>query len=68
VRAFADALVTLLANRELRQRMGEAARAHVEQTFSLQRTGDAFIRAYDEVLERLAPHEGAVTASPGVRS
>jgi glycosyltransferase involved in cell wall biosynthesis len=48
--AFADRLVTLFANPSLRQRMGEAARRHVERAFSLEHTGKAFLAAYDELL------------------
>ena len=51
VDALADRLVRLLSDSELRRRMGEAAHAHVGSTFSLRRTGDAFLRAYDELLE-----------------
>ena len=49
--ALADRLVRLLSDCDLRRRMGEAARAHVGRNFSLRRTGDAFLRAYDELLE-----------------
>jgi glycosyltransferase involved in cell wall biosynthesis len=49
--AFADRLVRLLSDGDLRRRMGEAARAHVDRVFSLQRTGEAFLSAYDELLD-----------------
>jgi glycosyltransferase involved in cell wall biosynthesis len=54
-RAFADRLVRLLSDRGMRSRMGHAARAHVERTFSLQRTGERFLRAYDQLLGTQAP-------------
>ena len=48
--AFADRLSRIMSDPDLRRRMGQAARAHVERTFSLQRTGEAFLRVYDELL------------------
>ena len=50
-KAFADRLVRLLSNTDMRRQMGDAARDHVHRTFSLERTGDSFIRAYDELLK-----------------
>jgi glycosyltransferase involved in cell wall biosynthesis len=50
VRAFADRLVRLLSDEARRRTMGAAARAHVDATFSLERTGAAFLEAYDELL------------------
>jgi glycosyltransferase involved in cell wall biosynthesis len=54
VKAFADRLVRLLSDSDMRRHMGEAARAHVERTFSLQRTGESFVRVYDELLDHRA--------------
>ena len=54
VSAFADRLVRLLSDSEMRRHMGEAARAHVELTFSMQRTGESFVRVYDELLDHRA--------------
>ena len=48
--AFADRLARVLSDRNMAQRMGQAARARVESTFSLERTGEAFLRVYDELL------------------
>jgi glycosyltransferase involved in cell wall biosynthesis len=47
---FADRLVTVLADSALRRRMGVAARAHIDRTFSLQKAGQAFLQVYDELL------------------
>ena len=52
--AFADRLVRILSDPELRRRMGEAARAHICRTFSLASAGDRFIRVYDELLDQRA--------------
>ncbi len=49
--AMAHALQTLLADRELRQCMGEAAAAHAKQRFGLARQVDALLTYYAEVLE-----------------
>ena len=51
--AFADRLVRLLSDAAMRRSMGAAARAHVVRTFSLQRTGEAFLKAYDDLLDGL---------------
>jgi glycosyltransferase involved in cell wall biosynthesis len=48
--AFADRLVRLLSDSDMRRGMGKAARAHVVSTFSHQYTGQAFLRTYDELL------------------
>ena len=48
--AFADRLRRMLSDAAMRRRMGNAARAHVERNFSLQHTGAAFLRVYDELL------------------
>jgi glycosyltransferase involved in cell wall biosynthesis len=50
VRAFADRLVRLLSDEARRRTMGAAARAHVDANFSLERTGAAFLEAYDDLL------------------
>lgn len=63
--AFADRLVRLFSDSEMRQRMGEAARAHMERTFSLQRTGASFLEVYDELLEA---HAANRTAPDALRS
>jgi glycosyltransferase involved in cell wall biosynthesis len=57
VGAFADRLVTLLSNGPLRDQMGRAARRHMEQSFSLERTGARFLQAYDELLADSNSHE-----------
>ena len=49
-RAFADGLSRVMSDPDMRRRMGRAARAHVEHTFSLRRAGEAFLRVYDELL------------------
>jgi glycosyltransferase involved in cell wall biosynthesis len=67
VRAFADGLIALFSDARLRTRMGEAARAHVEHTFSLQPTGEAFVNAYDELLGCPAGAHGAVDSSHAPR-
>ncbi|HEY7407123.1 MAG TPA: glycosyltransferase, partial [Gemmatimonadaceae bacterium] len=50
VRAFADRLVRLLSDEARRRTMGAAAREHVDANFSLERTGAAFLEAYDDLL------------------
>jgi glycosyltransferase involved in cell wall biosynthesis len=62
VRAFADRLVRLLSDSEMRRHMGEAARAHVELTFSLQRAGESFVRVYEELLDHRARDDDARVA------
>jgi hypothetical protein len=44
--------VRLLSDDARRETMGAAARAHIDATFSLQRTGAAFLEAYDELLAK----------------
>jgi glycosyltransferase involved in cell wall biosynthesis len=51
--AFGARLELLLSNAELRGRMGAASRVRVEERFSLQQSGDVFIRVYDELLTRV---------------
>jgi glycosyltransferase involved in cell wall biosynthesis len=63
VTALADRLVTLLNDADLRRRMGVAARAHVAQTFSLERTGQSFISAYDDLLAEQAVESHAPLGS-----
>ena len=48
--AFADRLRRMLSDAAMRRRMGDAARARVERHFSLEHTGAAFLRVYDELL------------------
>ena len=48
--ALRAALERLLADRELRRRMGEAGRARIAEHFTWQRFGDETIRAYDDAL------------------
>jgi D-inositol-3-phosphate glycosyltransferase len=48
--AFAACLKHLLDDADLRDRMGRASRARVEESFSLRTTGDVFLRAYDALL------------------
>jgi glycosyltransferase involved in cell wall biosynthesis len=50
VRALRAALERLLADRELRRRMGEAGRARVRERFSWGAVTDATLRAYEDVL------------------
>jgi glycosyltransferase involved in cell wall biosynthesis len=57
VAAFADRLGRLLSDRELRDRMSETARRHMEQHFSLERTGAHFLEAYDELLAETPSRE-----------
>jgi glycosyltransferase involved in cell wall biosynthesis len=54
VDAFSARLEVLLSDPDLRRRMGSASRARVEERFSVERTGDVFIRAYDELLSPAA--------------
>jgi glycosyltransferase involved in cell wall biosynthesis len=65
VRAFADRLVRLLSDEARRRTMGAAARVHVDATFSLERTGAAFLEAYDELLANDA-HAPLETLRPAV--
>ena len=39
-----------MSDPEMQRRMCEAERGHVERSFSLHRTGEAFLRVYDELL------------------
>jgi glycosyltransferase involved in cell wall biosynthesis len=50
VAALRDALSRLLADRELRRRMGEAGRARVREHFSWPAVTDATLAAYEEAL------------------
>jgi glycosyltransferase involved in cell wall biosynthesis len=60
---FAERLVRLLSDADLRRRMGQSARAHVMRTFSLERTGKSFLRAYDELLDGGASNRRQVLRS-----
>jgi glycosyltransferase involved in cell wall biosynthesis len=55
--ALANHLVRLLSSRLLRDRMGAAARRHMEENFSLERTGARFLEAYDELLAGPSPRD-----------
>lgn len=48
--ALSDAIGWLLANRELREEMGAAARARVEQQFSSAKMAEAMLQVYQEAL------------------
>ncbi len=50
VGALREALERLLADRELRRRMGEAGRARIAEHFTWQRFTDETLRAYDDAL------------------
>jgi glycosyltransferase involved in cell wall biosynthesis len=52
VGALRIALERLLADRELRHRMGEAARARIGEHFTWRRFADETLRAYDDALSR----------------
>jgi glycosyltransferase involved in cell wall biosynthesis len=49
---MADRFATLLADAELRKRMGAAGRVRVEQEFNLDRCVDAHLRAYELAIAR----------------
>jgi glycosyltransferase involved in cell wall biosynthesis len=51
VGALREALERLLADRELRRRMGEAGRARIGEHFTWQRFADATLLAYDDALK-----------------
>jgi glycosyltransferase involved in cell wall biosynthesis len=53
-RDLADAVERLLLDAELRQRMGQAARARCEELFSLEAHVEAVLREYELVLDRAA--------------
>ena len=55
VGALRAALERLLANRELRRRMGEAGRARIAERFTWRRFEDETMRAYDDALAGAAP-------------
>jgi glycosyltransferase involved in cell wall biosynthesis len=61
---FADRLARLLSNRTLRDRMGHAARRHMEANFSLERTGTRFLEAYDELLAESRGREPVRDVAP----
>ena len=48
--AMAKRIATLVADRNLRTRMGRAARERVTENFSLRKAGDRFLAAYAELL------------------
>ena len=54
VGALRAALERLLADRELRRRMGEAGRARIAEHFTWQRFADETLRAYDDALAGVA--------------
>jgi glycosyltransferase involved in cell wall biosynthesis len=54
VAALREALERLLANRELRRRMGDAGRARIGEHFTWQRFADDTLRAYEDVLKLAA--------------
>jgi glycosyltransferase involved in cell wall biosynthesis len=64
VDAFADRLVRVLSSRALRDRMGRTARRHMEQNFSLERTGARFLEAYDQLLAEASSHHPAPEVAP----
>jgi glycosyltransferase involved in cell wall biosynthesis len=47
--AFGAALRRVIQSAELRRRMGQAARAHVTQNYDLNRTMEAYARAYERL-------------------
>jgi len=49
--AFADAVVSLLNDRQKARRIGHAARLHVEQNFTAERMTDETLDAYQKALE-----------------
>ena len=53
VEAFADAIARLLADPELRRRMGEAGRRRMAGRFSIVRLTDEFLEEYDLALGRV---------------
>src|SRR6185436_2940903 len=60
-RSFADAIVRLLADRELRETIGKAGRATVERLYSWDAIGDALIERYLAVV-----NAGARNLTPAV--
>ena len=65
-RALADALVTVLQDRDLRDRMGEAGRTRALELFSWEQVADKMVREYDKILATPAPTRelGATPAIP----
>jgi glycosyltransferase involved in cell wall biosynthesis len=57
--ALADRITALLADRELRRGMGEAARLHVSGAFSVQRMIDRTEEAYEAAVRFAALRGGA---------
>ena len=54
-RALADALVTVLQDRDLRDRMGEAGRTRALELFNWEQVADKMVREYDKILATPAP-------------
>ncbi len=50
--ALKDAINKILEDPELAKKMGEAGRKRAEEYFTLKKMGDAFLRVYEEVIDR----------------
>ena len=64
--ALAEGIAALLADRELRNRLGEAGRRHVSGAFSVQRMLDRTELAYAAALRSAASRGGTVSPEPSV--
>ena len=64
--ALAEGIAALLADRELRNRLGEAGRRHVSGAFSVQRMIDRTELAYAAALRSAASRGGTVSPDPAV--
>lgn len=49
VQGFSDAMARLLADSEMARRVGDAARARIVERYSIARTAEAWLTAYEEV-------------------
>ena len=50
--SMADAILKILSDKEMSERMGKAGRKRVEEVFNLERMVDAYIEVYDNVIAK----------------
>ncbi|MBI3601176.1 MAG: glycosyltransferase, partial [Nitrospinae bacterium] len=49
--ALSNAILTLLSNKDLRDKMGECGRERVENEFTSEKMGEGYLSIYKEIIE-----------------